>query len=81
MEAEPERQSKQWKIMFLLEEAFAKTIVTGLMGERSFSLYELNADDISVPVSYTHLENYRLGATGGASTSPTKSGICQRKVF
>ena len=35
-------------IMFLLEEAFAKTIVTGLMGERSFSLYELNADDISV---------------------------------
>ena len=35
-------------IMFLLEEAFAKTIVTGIMGERSFSLYELNADDISV---------------------------------
>ena len=35
-------------IMFLLEEAFAKTIVTGLTGERSFSLYELNADDISV---------------------------------
>ena len=32
-------------IMFLLEEAFAKT---GIMGERSFSLYELNADDISV---------------------------------
>ena len=35
-------------IMFLLEEAFAKTIVTGLMGERSFSLYEMSADDISV---------------------------------
>ena len=35
-------------IMFLLEEAFAKTIVTGLTGERSFSLYEMNADDISV---------------------------------
>ena len=29
-------------IMFLLEEAFAKTIVTGLMGERSFSLYEMS---------------------------------------
>ena len=35
-------------IMFLLEEAFAKTIVTGLTGERSFSLYEMSADDISV---------------------------------
>ena len=35
-------------IMFLLEEAFAKTIVTGIMGERSFSLYEMSADDISV---------------------------------
>ena len=35
-------------IMFLLEEAFAKTIITGLMGERSFSLYEMSADDISV---------------------------------
>ena len=35
-------------IMFLLEEAFAKTIVTGIMGERSFSLYEMIADDISV---------------------------------
>ena len=29
-------------IMFLLEEAFAKTIVTGIMGERSFSLYDIS---------------------------------------
>ena len=35
-------------IMFLLEEAFAKTIVTGLTGDRPFSLHEMNADDISV---------------------------------
>ena len=35
-------------IMFLLEEPFAKTIVTGLTGEKPFSLYEMSADDISV---------------------------------
>ena len=35
-------------IMFLLEEPFAKTIVTGLTGDKPFSLYEMSADDISV---------------------------------
>ncbi len=35
-------------IMFLLEEAFAKTIVTGLTGNHPFTLYELSPEDASV---------------------------------
>ncbi len=35
-------------IMFLIEEPFAKTIVTSLMGEKPFSILELDEADISV---------------------------------
>lgn len=35
-------------LMFLLEEPFAKTIVTGVLGEHPFSLYDLNSTDTSV---------------------------------
>lgn len=35
-------------LMFLLEEPFAKTIVTSLMGEQPFSLFELSDTDVSV---------------------------------
>ncbi len=35
-------------IMFILEEQFARTIVTSLMGEKPFSLLELDEADVSV---------------------------------